>query len=896
MVMANMRKFIVIVILFLSGITSLYATHYRAGEITYKQISGYTYEVTVFTYTDPGNIAADRQEIEVFFGDGKSEIVPRANGNGQIVNPDINNTIKMNIYRTTHTYPGPYSYLINIVDQNRVDNIKNINNGNSVSIPIYIECLLIVKPAIGNNQSPVLLMPPIDVGCVNKTFTHNPSAYDPDGDSLVFSIIAPKMSMGIEVPSFTIPAHSNSFSIELNTGQLTWDKPTQAGHYNWAILIQEFRGGKMIGFVVRDMQVYIYNNCDNSPPLLTSHNDTCVEANKLLQGTIFATDPNPGQTIKLQYFGGPFVQMNSPAKMTPANPEGPYTGVTGIFRWSPSCNAIRYTPHMAVFKAMDNHNTNPLFDINYWNIKVVGPAPQNLSIVKDSNGFKINWDRDTCRIALGYKIYRRIDSSYWQHGACETGVPAYTGYVLFDTTKGVNNAKYFDNNNGRGISPLTRYCYMITSWYYPRNEDGTVILIGEKTESYASKEVCAIILRTQPIITKVSVEKTAGADGKIQVEWIKPNILDSNQFKPPYKFQLQRSNQANGIFSNAGAPYVFSSFAQLLDAAYLDSSLNTLDQSYYYKVLFYCTNNGNDELIEESNVAGSVRLALGSTDNSLLLSWKADVPWINKESVIYKKNTSNTFDSIGISSNMQFIDTGLVNGQRYCYFVETKGNYNQQYYPLLLRNKSQEICGIPKDTIRPCAPTFTIDTPCNSFNILEVKLNWTYPTSCNQDVVKYRIYWRKNSSEIWKIVDSVVFGSNQYIDKREQLKFSIAGCYAVAAVDSFNNQSYLTNAKCIDNCPFYSIPTVFTPNADGKNDLLNPFPYRFIDKVDISIFNRWGQEVFHTNDLDINWNGTDQKSAAELSEGVYFYIAEVSESYLDGTKKRVLRGTINIIR
>ncbi len=896
MVMVKLRKFIVVLILLLSSTSPIFATHYRAGEITYKQISGYTYEITVFTYTDPANTAADRQEIEVFFGDGKSEIVPRANGNGQIVNPDINNTIKMNIYRTTHTYPGPYTYLINITDQNRVDGIKNINGGKSVSIPIYIESLLNVKPSIGNNQSPVLLMPPVDVGCVNKTFTHNPSAYDPDGDSLVFSIIAPKMSMGIEVPNFTIPSHSDTFHIELNTGQLTWRTPLEAGHYNWAILIQEFRAGKMIGFVVRDMQVYIYNNCDNNPPVLNVPNDTCVEANKLLQRNILATDPNPGQSIKLQYFGGPFVQMNSPAKMTPTNPEGPYTGVTGIFKWSPSCNAIRYTPHMAVFKAMDNHNTNPLFDIKYWNIKVVGPAPQNVGIVKDSNGFKLSWDRDTCRIALGYKIYRRIDSSYWQHSACETGVPAYTGYVLFDTTKGVNNARYFDNNNGKGISPLIRYCYLVTSWYYPRNEDGTVILIGEKTESYASKEVCDIILRTQPIITKVSVESTSNTAGKIQVEWLKPTILDSNQFKPPYKFQLQRSTQAASNFSNVGSEQTYSSFSQLQDAYYLDSSLNTLNQTYYYKVLFYCTNNGNDELIEESNVAGSVKLSIGSTNRTLVLNWKADVPWINKESVIYKKNAFNIFDSIGTTTSNQFIDTGLVNGKTYCYLVETKGGYNPQYYAALLRNKSQEVCGIPIDTIRPCSPAFTIDTPCNSFTALEVKLNWNYPTTCDQDVVKYRIYWRKNTSEVWKLLDSVGFGSNQYIDKREQLKFSIAGCYAVAAVDSFNNQSYLTNVKCIDNCPFYSIPTVFTPNADGKNDLLNPFPYRFIDKVDISIYNRWGQEVFHTNDIDINWNGCDQKSGAELSEGVYYYIAEVSESYLDGSKKRVLRGTINIIK
>jgi gliding motility-associated-like protein len=217
-------------------------------------------------------------------------------------------------------------------------------------------------------------------------------------------------------------------------------------------------------------------------------------------------------------------------------------------------------------------------------------------------------------------------------------------------------------------------------------------------------------------------------------------------------------------------------------------------------------------------------------------------------------------------------------------------------YPFLIQNKSQEICGVPIDTIRPCAPKISIDTPCNNFTSFEVKLNWEYPATCDQDVVKYYIYWKKNSKENWTLLDSIPFGNLQYVDKRESLKYSIAGCYAVIAVDSFNNKSNFTYSKCIDNCPFYALPNVFTPDGNGKNDLLNPFPYRFIDKIDLVIYNRWGQEVFKTTDIDINWNGNDQKTGIECTEGVYFYLADVYESYLAGTKKRVIRGTIQIIR
>ena len=888
--------FLSLVFAFLSGTLNLHATHYRAGEITYKQLVAYTFEITVITYTDPTNVGADRAELEVNFGDGKSKLVPRSNGSGQIINPDLNNRIKKNIYTSIHTYPGPSTYTIRFSDPNRVDAIRNINGGNSVNIPFYVESFLTIREGIGNNQSPVLLMPPIDVGCIFQTFTHNPAAYDPDGDSLAFTIIAPKRSIGLDVQNFTIPVFTDSFAIDINSGQLTWEKPVQEGHYNWAILIREFRGGKLIGYVVRDMQVYINGNCNNSPPIISIHKDTCVEANQLIRKIIRASDPNPGQTIRMLYYGSPFVQMNSPATINPVEPTGPAGGISGTFSWQPSCNAIRYRPHMAVFRVLDNDFTKPLSAINYWNIKVVGPAPKNVKIVLDSNGFKLSWDRDTCRLAFGYNIYRKIDSSYWKHGPCETGVPASTGFELFDTIQGLNRTQFFDNNNGRGISPFIRYCYIITSSYYPRNESGTRILVGENTESYASEEVCNMILRTKPIITKVSVRNTNSVNGSMQIDWIKPITLDTNQYPGPYTMQLQRSVNGIGAFSNIGSAYLFPNFKSLNDTSYVDSLLNTEQSIYHYKVLFSATVNGILRVIEQSSVAGSVYLNPNPTNRSILLKWNPETPWINKDATIFRQNVLNQFEAIGSSQNQQYLDTGLINGQNYCYFVETKGSYDTNFYPPPIFNNSQIVCASPVDTIRPCVPVLSIDTPCQNFNLLEVKLSWKYPANCDQDVVKYRIYWKKNKREKWELLDSVLWGVNEYIDKREKLKFSIAGCYAVTAIDSFANESFFDNEKCVDNCPFYNIPNVFTPGTDGKNDFLRPFPYRFIDNIDLNIYNRWGQLVFKTQDLDINWDGKDQKSGKPLSGGVYFFLLDINESYLEGTQKRSIRGSITLIR
>jgi gliding motility-associated-like protein len=52
------------------------------------------------------------------------------------------------------------------------------------------------------------------------------------------------------------------------------------------------------------------------------------------------------------------------------------------------------------------------------------------------------------------------------------------------------------------------------------------------------------------------------------------------------------------------------------------------------------------------------------------------------------------------------------------------------------------------------------------------------------------------------------------------------------------------------------LPTAFTPNGDGKNDLVIPRGWGVKEFLEIDIFNRWGQLVYKTNDLTKGWDGT----------------------------------------
>ena len=127
---------------------------------------------------------------------------------------------------------------------------------------------------------------------------------------------------------------------------------------------------------------------------------------------------------------------------------------------------------------------------------------------------------------------------------------------------------------------------------------------------------------------------------------------------------------------------------------------------------------------------------------------------------------------------------------------------------------------------------------------------------------------------------------------------TIAGCYAVAAEDSAGNRSVMSDTVCVDSdvCGTYRLPNFFTPNNDERNDFFVPFPYSSVEKIDLQIFNRWGNLIFATQDPAIKWDGKIQGKNEDVPDGVYYYICDVYEITLYGTVKRTLKGSITIIR
>lgn len=893
----------VFTLFFIAAAYQVQATHIRAGEITIRRnnCNNLTYEITFTGYRDTGTT--------VIFGDGFMDF---GDGSDQLLitsdmfdfPTSVGNGIERNVVTIMHAFPAQGLYTIGYRELNR--NAGTLNIDNSVESPFYTESQIVIDAFIGCNQSPQLLIPPVDEGCTQVAFFHNPGAFDPDGDSLSYEFTVPKQDRGVEVINYRHPntheaglypngyntANENgngppTFTINPATGDVIWDAPGAEGQYNVAFKIIEwrFKGGKWreIGYVTRDMQILI-EDCDNERPELDIPQDICVEAGALIDETIIGTDPD-NDPVKIEIFSQLFDGTASQPTFTPDPESNDFRPVPAIsqFRWRTECRDVREQAYQVIFKITDKPDSGPkLVTFATWNITVVGAKPDLQSATRNGREAVLDFSVYDCNLAgnpVKVQIWRRVASFAYTPDECETGLPENSGYQLIDEV-GTDITTYRDTNDGVGLAFGAQYCYRLIA-VFPNPQGG---------ESIVSDEVCIDpVLVSAPTITHVTVESTDENTGSIRVSWRFPFELDLSAFSLPLSYKIERYLGLSG-----GTMELVTT---ILDTTYVDQNLNTTDNAYHYTVTIV-DNSGVE--IETSVAASTVRIEPTAQFEKIELNWSADVPWSNliqgELHELYRDNVdSNPEDFIKIADievteeGLQYIDEGqfnntpLVNTQLYCYYVIAKGSYGNLLITSPQLNASQIVCGQPSDDIPPCAIALTIDTVnCRpigdltdadtgvypfddllcGFSNFKNTLTWNDPGLCGEDIDHYDVYYKRELADEYTKVASV-----------DGLEFvhdnlpSYAGCYLIKSVDRSGNESEFSNEVCKDNCPNFILPNVFTPNDDGKNDTFRAYGHvpgsvvvdlktcsRFVESVKFRVFNRWGSEIFRYNSDDVKIN------------------------------------------
>ena len=869
-------------------------THIRAGEITFRRnnCNSLTFQITFTGYRDTGSTIIWGDGV-MDFGDGSDQLFIHSD---QFTSKNIGNSIERNVLTVTHTFPSQGLYTISYRELNR--NAGTLNISNSVETPFYTESQIIIDAFIDCNQSVQLLIPPVDEGCTQAIFFHNPGAFDSDGDSLSYEFTIPKQDKGVEVVDYRDPntnevglypngyhtANENgngppTFTINPSTGDVIWDAPGAEGQYNIAFKIIEwrFKGGKWreIGYVTRDMQILV-EDCDNNRPELSIPKDVCVEAGTSIQETIIGNDSDNDQVkieVFSQLFNGSANQptITSNVELMHFNP----APITLQFDWQTSCTDVRDQPYQVIFKITDNPDNGPkLVTFATWNITVVGAKPDFIAATRDNRFADLSFSPYACKLIEGdvvVQIWRRVASFAYSPDECETGLPKNSGYQLIDEVD-IDAQDYRDTNDGTGLAFGAQYCYRLIA-VFSGNHGG---------ESIVSEEICIAPIETNaPTITHVTVKSTDENTGSTRISWRSPFELDLSTFELPLSYRISRAIGLSGG--------TFEVISTIPDTTYLDQNLNTTDHAYHYTVTAI---DNFDVEIETSIAASSVRAEPTPQFKKIELNWHADVPWSNRIQgqlhEVFRDNVqvndSKLFvkiDEVEVTENgLHYIDEGRFNStplddtQLYCYYVVAKGSYGNPAIAAPQLNVSQIVCAYPSDSIPPCAimlsmnkincrpigklsaakeGEYPFDKLLCGFSNFKNTLTWKAPGLCGEDIDHYDIYYKRELNDEFVKIASIE--STKYT--HDNLP-SYAGCYVVKSVDRSGNESEFSNEACNDNCPNYILPNVFTPNNDNKNDTFRAYGNvpnstavdlkncpRFVQSVRFRVFNRWGTEVFN---------------------------------------------------
>jgi gliding motility-associated-like protein len=178
-------------------------------------------------------------------------------------------------------------------------------------------------------------------------------------------------------------------------------------------------------------------------------------------------------------------------------------------------------------------------------------------------------------------------------------------------------------------------------------------------------------------------------------------------------------------------------------------------------------------------------------------------------------------------------------------------------------------------------PDYTISKP--DFNIV-FKYDFEDVDICNQNIVQENLQAiRYNTNSLtWDDIEPTG------IANKNDRTVTVSG---LSKSDFFEPWTLITEEIIPANIWF---PNAFTPNHDGVNDGFSPVGLD-LENYDFNmyIFDRWGEMIFETNDINVPWNGKAAGSGEFAPIGVYTWLVILTDSF--GEEKRYV-GRVTLIR
>ena len=611
------------------------ASHIVGGDISFQQIKGQRYEVKIQIFIDclRGNENA-YYEDPLFLGLYSKTTNKLVRSIKLNLTNERNDTLKVSrkscaevvdycmlnaVYSDTLffdslLYNDTNGYYLSWERCCRNKAIINIKNPEETGIAFYAE----IAPFSKANSSPVFGNTPVNILCQGSFFTQNFKISDPDGDSLVMSLVSPKK--GSTNPSNPNAKGSNDFPIlrsapydevewkdnfglettMLGDPELSIDPatgvvsvtPMALGDFVFAIRVEEYRKGNKIGEVTRELQYNVTKCSGNTAPVLgqafTGLDQDTIE---LYAGEVFKRNAEftdvendsvfirvRGEIFDAEDVGDPeanlfIFQMDNSAEAKVV--------------WSPSCEQIRDELYRVTIEGYDNGCPFSAVSRVEFYIKVSKPPTYpkpDPFCVSDAGPDSVlfTWDMNHYgRYYKGMILEKKELDSPW---------------VALDTINGeLNISSVVFAKNHR----TQNQCFRIRPINICKEK-------GTPTDSFCSTEHLGVVPK-QSNVLNISVNTRE----QIELTWSQNTDFDFSHY------QIYR--EKNDL---AFVPFV--KIFDQTDTLFIDSLVRADSNyfSYYVVVIDDC-----EDVSDSSQVATSMRLLGKVSPYEYELLWNGLVPW-----------------------------------------------------------------------------------------------------------------------------------------------------------------------------------------------------------------------------------------------------------------------------
>ena len=887
-----MKKFTYALLVFLVsslGFSSKsFSSHYAAADLTYTCLGGNQYLITLTFFRDCSGISASTTATVSFQSScGNLTATLPMIGTGVEVTPTCPSAattcsggtlygLQRYIYQGQVTIPPCNNWAISWEDccRNPSNTLLNATSQNWY-LPAGLN-----NSAAPCNSSPYFSNMPATVICMNQYFCYNHGAIDPDGDSLVYSLVAPFQGAGTIVNyqggyNALNPLPSNPpVSIDPLTGDICMN-PTTAIIAVLGVRVEEWRRINgvpvMIGYILRDMQVNVIA-CNNLLPDLSgiNPNATAYDPND----TIYAIEVCLGETVDFDIFpyDASIPDQNLTMSWNNGIPGAFWIVVgngtpnpVGNFIWYPTAADAGNIPHCFTVNVKDN------------NCPYIGQQTKSYCITVKSNFLTLDPPNDTI-LCLGetYNLTAHSASTVinynWFVDSVYTPTPVDTVFVVNAATLGVGTH--------------TIACYDGAINECPGSNSVTVTVMPDLT----------ITATAQPPGICAGESSTLSASGAFTYVWLPGNVNgDTLTVTPPSTTTYTVTGTGNyGCSGSADVTVsvtIVNSVAAFANPKIIctgeDTQLNATGATTFIWVpdsIAGSTITVSPDATTLFTVYGEVN---GCYDSDTVTVMVFDNPDVSFMADVYK----GCEDLL-----VRFTDmSNFPDATWYWDFGDYSFSYDQNPEHLYIDDGVYDV-SLTITSPYGCSNTYTwpgmitvYKAPYAFFTPVPSQAEELNPTFWFQDQSIGANEWN------WYFGDPNALNNNSNLQHPVHT-YSDTGNYTVmlavitehGCVDTFR---YVISV--IPSVTFY-IPNAFTLNGDGKNEGFRGLGTGINEATyEIHIFNRWGEEVFRSYDLYELWDGRDGRRGKTCPQGLYTWLVAFSDVF---DKDHTLRGTVVMIK